>query len=58
MAADMKTESPFRQRGQSSVEFIIVLSALLLVLWQPVSKELIPAMGRYYQSIVYPISLP
>lgn len=54
----MMTEPTFRQRGQSSVEFIIVLSALLLVLWQPVSKELIPAMGSFYQSIVYPISLP
>lgn len=44
--------------GQSSVEFIIVLSAVLLVLWQPIRNDLIPAMGLFYQSIVYPISLP
>lgn len=47
-----------RQAGQSCSEFLLVVATLIAMLWSPLNQELIPALHRYYNNIIYPISLP
>ncbi len=56
---------PFKQRGQSSVEYVVVCAVLAVALFvaapneeKSVLKQLLDAFNTAYQKISYSLSLP
>lgn len=51
-------DKPNRRLGQASIECLLLLFLVAVLLWDPIHDELVPALKLYYQSMVYPLSLP